>query len=251
MAQISRIYPVVLVMLIAAAFTVGIASAAEPNEKVITVSGTGKVTTSPDTVIISVAVETENTDSQKAQKENADKMSQCINALKSIGITDSEMKTTGYSMYSYKSGSDSIFGGDKTIYHVRNTVQIKTSQIDLAGKIIDTATSNGANNVNSVRFTLSDEKSQEMREQALKAAVAQARADADAVASAMGISIVGVYYVNVDSSYTPMVYAETAMYKNAAMVAGSGMDEAVMRSTPIESSDVDVTASVSVAYIIR
>jgi len=29
------------------------------------------------------------------------------------------------------------------------------------------------------------------------------------------------------------------------------MDEAVMRSTPIESSDVDVTASVSVAYIIR
>ncbi|MBP5083586.1 MAG: SIMPL domain-containing protein [Methanomicrobium sp.] len=249
MAQISRIYPVVLVMLIAAALTVGIASAAEPNEKVITVSGTGKVTTSPDTVIISVAVETENTDSQKAQKENADKMAQCINALKSIGITDSEMKTTGYTMYSYKSGSDSIFGGDKTIYHVRNTIQIKTSKIDLAGKIIDTATSNGANNVNSVRFTLSDEKSQEMRDSALKAAVAQARADADAVASAMGISIVGVYYVNVGSSYTPMVYAETAMYKSAAMATGS-MDEAV-RATPIESSDVDVTASVSVAYIIR
>ncbi|MBO7388029.1 MAG: SIMPL domain-containing protein [Methanomicrobium sp.] len=249
MAQISRIYPVVLVMLIAAALTVGIASAAEPNEKVITVSGTGKVTTSPDTVIISVAVETENTDSQKAQKENADKMAQCINALKSIGITDSEMKTTGYTMYSYKSSSDSIFGGDKTIYHVRNTIQIKTSKIDLAGKIIDTATSNGANNVNSVRFTLSDEKSQEMRDSALKAAVAQARADADAVASAMGISIVGVYYVNVDSSYTPMVYAETAMYKSAAMATGS-MDEAV-RATPIESSDVDVTASVSVAYIIR
>lgn len=249
MAQISRIYPVVLVMLIAAALTVGIASAAEPNEKVITVSGTGKVTTSPDTVIISVAVETENTDSQKAQKENADKMAQCINALKSIGITDSEMKTTGYTMYSYKSSSDSIFGGDKTIYHVRNTIQIKTSKIDLAGKIIDTATSNGANNVNSVRFTLSDEKSQEMRDSALKAAVAQARADADAVASAMGISIVGVYYVNVDSSYTPMVYAEAAMYKNAVMATGS-MDEAV-RATPIESSDVDVTASVSVAYIIR
>ena len=249
MAQISRIYPVVLVMLIAAALTVGIASAAEPNEKVITVSGTGKVTTSPDTVIISVAVETENTDSQKAQKENADKMAQCINALKSIGITDSEIKTTGYTMYSYKSGSDSIFGGDKTIYHVRNTIQIKTSKIDLAGKIIDTATSNGANNVNSVRFTLSDEKSQEMRDSALKAAVAQARADADAVASAMGISIVGVYYVNVGSSYTPLVYAETAMYKSAAMATGS-MDEAV-RATPIESSDVDVTASVSVAYIIR
>ena len=52
MTQISRIYPVVLVMLIAAAFTVGIASAADTNEKVITVSGTGKVSTAPDTVII-------------------------------------------------------------------------------------------------------------------------------------------------------------------------------------------------------
>ena len=236
-------------MLIAAAFTVGIASAADTNEKVITVSGTGKVSTAPDTVIITFAVETENTDSQKAQKENAEKMARCLGALKAIGITDSEMKTTGYNMYSYKSGSDSLFGSDKTIYTVRNTVQVKTSKTDLAGEIVDTATSNGANRVNSIRFTLSDEKSQEMRDSTLKAAVAQARADADAVTSALGMAVVGVNHVSVDSSYTPMVYAETSMYKNAALAAG--VAEEMMIRTPIESDDVDVTASVSIAYIIR
>ncbi len=250
MTQKSRFYAVVLVMLIAAAFTVGVASAADIKEKVITVSGTGKVSTTPDTVIISLSVETENTDSQKAQQENGEKMTSCLNALKSIGITDSELKTTGYSMYSYKSASDSIFGGDKTIYCVRNTVQVKTSKTDLAGDIIDTATSNGANNVNYIRFTLSDEKSQEMRDSALKAAVAQARADADSVAAAMGITIVGVDFVNVDSSYTPMVYAEASMYTKNTMAMGA-MEDTMLRSTPIESDEVDITASVSVAYIIR
>ncbi|MDD4127072.1 MAG: SIMPL domain-containing protein [Methanomicrobium sp.] len=237
---------VAFVMLIAMAAFAGSASAADTDEKLIHVSGTGKVTTDPDIVEVSIAVQTENTDGVVAQQENADKMSKCINALKALGFTDEELKTTGYSMYSYKTDSSSPFGKDKIVYRVTNTLLVKTGKTDMAGDIIDTAIANGANNVNYISFSLSDEKSQSLRAEALVKAVAQARSDADAVSAALGVSIMGVQSVNVGTSYTPYTYAETS-FKNVAMDSATGASY----STPVQTDTVDVTASVSIDYIIR
>ncbi|MBP2132119.1 uncharacterized protein YggE [Methanomicrobium sp. W14] len=240
----SKLVIAVFVVLIAAAAFVGSVSAAD-DEKLIHVSGTGKITTDPDLVEISIAVQTEDTDGVKAQQDNANKMSTCIDALKGLGLNDSEIKTTGYSMYSYKTDSNSPFGGDKTVYRVTNTILVKTDRIDDAGDIIDTAISNGANNVNYISFTLSDSKSQELRAQALASAVAQARSDAESVASALGVQIEGIQSVDVGGSSTPVTYSGTS-YKNIAMdeVAGG-------YSTPVQTDTVDVTARVSIDYIIR
>lgn len=233
-----------LVVLIAVAGFVGCASAAD-DEKLIHVSGTGKITTTPDIVEISLAVQTENTDGLLAQQENAKKMGQCIDALKALGFTDAELKTTGYSMYSYRADSDSPFGGEKTVYRVTNTLLVKTSKTDKAGEIIDTAIANGANSVNYISFTLSDEKSQSLRAQALAKAAAQARSDADAVSAALNVQIMGVQSVNVGQSYTPYAYPESN-YKSSM-----AMDTAAGYSTPVQADTVDVTATISVSYIIR
>ncbi|MBN2735165.1 MAG: SIMPL domain-containing protein [Methanomicrobiaceae archaeon] len=239
----SRFFIVAFVMLIAMAALIGSASAAD--EKLIQVSGTGKVTTDPDIVEVSIAVQTENPDALVAQQENAEKMNDCISALKALGFTDDELKTTGYSMYSYTTSSDSPFGKDKKVYRVTNTLVVETGQTDMAGKIVDTAIANGANNVNYISFKLSDEKSQMLRSEALTKAVLQARSDADSVASALGVSIMGVQNVNVGASYTPYTYAETS-YKSVAMDSAGGL-----APTPIQADTVDVTASVSISYIIR
>jgi len=237
----------VSVLLILIAGMAGTVSAADSSdEKTISVSGTGKVTSAPDTVIVSIAVETENTDALVAQQENAKKMNTVMTALKAIGLTDDEIETTGYSIYSYNSGDDSVFGSKKKIYRVTNSIKVESSKIDMAGEIIDTAVSSGANNINYISFTLSDEKSNQLRSQALDAAVAQARSDADAVASALGISVVGVKSVNVGASYVPMsyntAYDSGAMYKSEA---------AMSVPTTVDPGDVDVSASVSIVYLIR
>lgn len=243
MAMKSRIFIFAVVMLIAMAAFIGSASAAD--EKLIQVSGTGKVTTDPDLVEVSIAVQTENPDALAAQQENANKMNECISALKASGFTDDELKTTGYSMYSYMTGSDSPFGKDKKVYRVTNTLVVETDMTDMAGKIVDTAIANGANNVNYISFKLSDEKSQMLRSEALTKAVAQARSDADSVALALGVSIAGVQSVNVGASYSPYTYAESS-YKSISVDSAAGMVP-----TPIQADTVDVTASVSISYLIR
>ena len=210
----------------------------------ITVSGTGSVTTTPDEVIISVGVETQHTDPVTAQQENAQKTTKVIDALKGMGIASEDIKTSGYYMYSRTPDDDSPFSGKKQVYVVTNTVTVTYNDVSRAGDIIDTAVMSGANNVNSVRFTISDEKAQSLRAQALIAAVAQAKTDADTLAGALGVTITGVQDVTTYGSSTPMVYADT--------MAGGMMEKAVAPiPTPIEAGTLDVTATVNIVYAIQ
>ena len=62
-------------------------------------------------------------------------------------------------------------------YVARNTVRVEIAKIDQAGPAIDVALASGANVVSSLRFYSS--RFDEVRRQALEAAVAQARADAE------------------------------------------------------------------------
>ena len=243
--SLKKLILVSMIFVLVAAMAGTAAAADTSDDKTISVSGTGKVTSAPDTVTVSIAVETEDTDAYKAQQENAQKMNTVMDSLKALGLTDDEIETTGYRIYSYTSGEDSIFGAKKTVYRVTNTITVETMKVDIAGEIIDNAVASGANSINYVSFSLSDEKSNELRSQALDAAVAQAKSDADAVASALGVSILGVKTVNVGGSYTPVSYDNgySATYKSEMAAGGA--------PTSISAGDVDVTASVSIVYLIR
>jgi len=168
-------------------------------------------------------------------------------ALRAIGLTSDELKTTGYSIYSFTNEDNSLFGKDQKIYRVTNTVLVTTQKTDMAGEIIDTAIANGANNVNYISFSLTDETYNSLRTQALTAAVVQAKVDADAVSSALGVSITGVSGVNVGSSYVPNSYQSADMYMEKA----AGAATMPMARTTIQPGDVDVTASVSIQYFFR
>lgn len=233
-----------LLILVGACICAPALAATTSDEQIISVSGTGKVTATPDQVTISIAVETENPDVKIAQQENARKMSDVESALKAIGLTNDELKTTGYSIYSYTNEDNSLFGKDQKIYRVTNTVLVTTQKTDMAGEIIDTAIANGANNVNYISFSLTDESYNALRTKALTAAVVQARVDADAVSQALGVSITGVSGVNVGSSYVPNSYVSSDAYMEKAV--GSAPEP--MARTSIQPGDVDVTASVSVQY---
>lgn len=216
-------------------------------EHVIRVSGTGTVTTSPDEVRISLGVQTEHSDVQVAQEKNAEIMDAIVNAIKEAGIPADDIQTTRYRIYhttdDEKSSSSILPGDKKTTFHVSNTVVVTLHDTSRAGEIIDLAVENGANTVTSVQFTLSEEKQQELRDEALTAAVTSARSDADTVAAALGKRIVDVQEVSVGGSYAPVAYAEKSLYGGDA--TGGRVP------TPIEAGTLDVTATVSIAYIIN
>ncbi|MHC1626610.1 MAG: SIMPL domain-containing protein [Methanoculleaceae archaeon] len=226
---------------------VAAAQSDDGSEHVIQVSGTGTVTTTPDEVRISLGVETENPDLQVAQQKNAEIMDAVIMAIRDAGIPERDIRTTGYSIYHTTKDvkrSSIIPGEGKTFFHVSNTVVVTLKDTSRAGEIIDLAVEHGANRVNSIQFTLSRERQQELRSEALTRAVARARADADTVAAALGKRIVDVKEVSVGGSYpgAPVILAEKTLF--APDAAGGRVP------TPIETGTLDVTAWVTITYII-
>ena len=204
------------------------------------VSGTGKITTDPDRAIVSLAVETQHSDVKAAQNENAVRMNEVINAVRALGIPSEDLKTTGYTISIIRDETEKgVFDREVTYYRVVNTLLVELKDIQKAGEVVDIAINNGANRVNYVSFTLSDEKQESLRAEALTDAVNSARNDANAVAGAMGVSITGVKEISVGSPVIPVRYAEMAY--DAAPVAAA---------TPIEPNTIDVTATVSITYLI-
>ncbi len=227
---------------------VGIAAAATAdtsNDNVIHATGTGNVIGTPDRAQVTFSVETENSDVKIAQQDNAQKMAKVIDALVAIGIPKDALKTTGYNIYPvYEDTTKSLFDQKVRTYRVTNTLTVTLHDVSKTGEVIDVAVANGINQASSIQFLLSDEQSQVLRTEALKEAVARARADADTVAAAMGTNITGVQNADISAGYSPV------LFDNYQYQAGN----ALMKSaapTPIQPGDITVSAQVSITYRIR
>jgi uncharacterized protein YggE len=226
--------------------TASTASGDEIQINTINVAGTGTVTVSPDKAIVYLGVQTQSADATAAQQENAEKMDGIIAALKDAGIPEDDMETSGYSMYpmrsyevlrSYEAEEPTITG-----YVVSNRLMVTVTDVDKVGDIIDTAVNAGANEVQSVSFTLSDDARQDARAQALENAVEAARSDVDTLAGILGVNILGP--VEVTTSGGSVVTPYPAPYAAAVKEAGYEMRE----STSILPSDISVTAYVQMVY---
>jgi uncharacterized protein YggE len=111
----------------------------------------------------------------------------------------------------------------------------------MTGEVIDAAIAAGANQVQNIAFSLSPEKEQSLRAEVLAEAVTRTRADADAVAAALGVTITGVQDATVGAYYPPVVYRSASV---------GAADMAAPVPTPVEPGQVTVSATVSVNYLI-
>ena len=151
---------------------------------IITASAVGKVQAVPDRAYVVLGVETRNASAAVAASENAAKQTSVISALRSLQISDSAISTQNYSV-SPETRNDS---GDHTprivSYLVSNSIQVEAYDLSKVGKLVDTALAHGANQIASITFFESN--AEELYRQALAAAVANARAQAAAMAVAAG-----------------------------------------------------------------
>ncbi len=237
-----------IALVIMAMACVGFAAAAPldtSNNKVIQASGTGNVIGTPDRAQVTFSVQTENADVKIAQQENAVQMAKVIDALVAIGIPRDALKTTGYNIYPvYEDTTKSILNQKVRTYQVTNTLTVTLHDVSKTGDVIDVAVASGINQASSIQFLLSDEQSQVLRTEALKKAVARARADADTVAGAMGTVITVVQSADISGGYSPV------LFDNYQYQAGNAMMKSAA-PTPIQPGDITVSATVSIAYLIR
>jgi uncharacterized protein YggE len=236
-----RIAILTAVVLLVALLAIGTVSAADTStDRTITAMGTGSVIGTPDRAQISLAVETESPDVKAAQAQNAVIMTNVMNALNTAGIPRDALKTTGYNIYPVYDDSKLPLGQKIRAYHVSNTLTVTLHDVNMTGVVIDIGVANGINQANSIQFLLSDEQAQVLRTEALKEASARAAADAQTVASALGVSIQSVKTAEVSQGYTPTLFQNYAKSDSASGAS----------PTPIQPGDITVTATVTVTYLI-
>ncbi len=205
-------------------------------QQTINVNGSGEVSVSPDIANISFSVETNAKTASATVKENADKTSKVLEALKSQIGEDDKLSTTGYNlspMYEYNNQTKK---SEFTGYKATNTVLVKTYNLKKIGTLIDSAAEAGSNNIRGLTFDST--KRNDYRREALVKAVKDARATADTVANAAGVQITIIYQISPSYNYPVPVYRD---YSESKMAAAPP-------STPIEAGEITIKASVNMVF---
>jgi len=211
------------------------------NNNTLFVSGSASNQTKPDKVTVSLGVETIDSTAQAALTLNSNLMNKVLEALKAAGVQENETSTSTFNItpnYNYTSNNNQ---GRLIGFTVSNSIQIESSSIESVSKWIDGAVSAGANNVNNIYFSLSNQKSDEMKNSLLKDAIDNAKTKADIAASAAGLKVIGVKSIIVGEAGSP---PPVPVYNAKAF------DGAAESPTPIISGQQEISATVSIVYLI-
>jgi uncharacterized protein YggE len=211
---------------------------ASAGEHTISVSGTGRVFLTPDIADLRLGVTTTAKTVNEASATNATSMTAVIAALKALGIADRDIQTTTLSLgpvYDYATNTNPP---RLTGYTLTNAVAVTIRDLEVAGDAIDDALAAGATTLDSITFRVADQTSAEKH--AREAAMAEAKAKAQTLAAAAGVSIDSV--ASVSETVAPIPYP---VYYGA-------MAEAVARdaATPVEAGTNEVSVTVAVVYVI-
>ena len=198
----------------------------------VTVGASASVEAAPDLAVVRVAVETTAESAEAARATVAADAERMRAALREAGVPDENVSTAAfdiYPQYDHDGETRELVG-----YRAVHAYRIEVAP-DRAGEVIDVAVGSGATSVAGVSFVLSDTARQELRGEALTAAMGNARADAETVAAAADRSLGEVRTVSTSNGGgVPVAYAE------ARADAGG--------STVVEPGTVQVRASVTVVY---
>jgi uncharacterized protein YggE len=213
------------------------ALADQPDKRILSLSATGAVKTTPDEVDITTGVTTEGQTAHDALDKNTEAMAKVVAGLKDAGIAPKDIQTTNFSVSPVyerqKEGQAAFITG----YRVANSVHITLHNRAKLGDILDTAVSLGANQIGSISFGVSEPEA--LKDEARKLAMRNAIANAKLYAEAAGVELGPVLSITEEEGgYTPY-YAEAAAPR------------AMAKAVPIEAGTATVQVKIRVTWELR
>jgi len=149
----------------------------------VSVSGTGRVTLTPDRFTFTVGVQTVAPTVDDAVAENNKRVQNVLTALKKAGAAEKDIQTTNFNIWPQQeyvqNNLPRILG-----YQVSNSVTVRSTKIAEAGRLLGIAIAAGVNTSTGLNFEVSDPA--RGREQGLRAAFDDAKAKAMLLAQAAG-----------------------------------------------------------------
>ena len=227
-----------LTVLMLLASTPAIATAQAPPGAVVVVTGEGLVQAIPDRAWITIAAESRASNPREAQRRNVDAMTPVQEKLRAAGIPGDAIRTTAYDLqqeFDFVDGRRVSRG-----YLARNAIEVRVDAIDRVGELLEIAVASGAASVGGIRFDLKDRAG--LEREALRMAVADARAKADAAAAGVGRSVERVVRIEEHGVQVPPQPMPFALAREAVQAADV---------VPISAGQLDLRAQVTVTVELK
>jgi len=171
-----------------------------PGEVPIQVEGRGEALTRPDVMEIGAGVVTTGQTARAALAANNQLAERLIAAVSAAGVEARDVRTAELSVQPrFERGDEDAADSEGRAprirgYVARNTVELRLRDLGRAGDIIGSLFQAGANEVNGPRFSLANPAAAEAA--ARRAAVADATAEANSYADALGMRVARVLRVS-------------------------------------------------------
>ena len=234
--EVNKMKYVLIVFIIALIALTG----CQQGENTIDVAGNSEISADPDEAEIFAGISILKPTAEEAQAEANKVINDIIDSLKNKEISEDDIETERLNLYEEKTWENKksrVIG-----WRATQTLKIKTTDLTKVGLIVDVCVSNGANQISSINFGLSEEKEQEYKQEALAKATKNAKAKAETIAESLGVRLGKIKTVS-ESQY----YYQPYRY---AMAEITGI-EAVKESTQVLPKDVTVTANINLVYYVK
>lgn len=205
----------------------------------ITVVGEGKVRIRPDIARATIGVEVVEPSVREASAENKRVIEEVLTALKDQGVAESDIQTSGFSIWAERLNPEGSLSETNTRYHVTNNVVVVIRELDRLGNLLDAAIEAGANTMYGIEFKL--EEPGLVEGNARQAAIDNARFKAEELAKLTNVKIGDVVTISEiigsGGGFYSGAFAESAAY------GGGG-------GTPISPGELNLTKQFQVTYAI-
>jgi len=210
-----------------------------PAEPIVMTTGEGIVRAVPDRAWITITSESRASNPREAQQRNAERMQPVIEKLRAAGVPAEAIRTTGYDLqqeWDYVEGRRVSRG-----YVARNSIEVRGDDITRVGELLEIAVGSGATSVSSLRFDLKDRAT--LEREALRLAVADARARAEAAAGGAGRTIDRI--VRIDEIPTGRMPPPMPLMR--AELAQAAADAA----PPISAGEMEIRSQVTLTAVLK
>ncbi len=210
------------------------------SSRTITVIGEGTVKVKPDIAQANIGVEVIGPDVKQVSSEAAQAMDNLLAALKAQGIAETDIQTSYYNVWVERPYSPQGEPGGEAFYHVNNNVMVTIRDLDKVATTLGAAIEAGANNINSVNFSVADPNP--LRSEAREKAVDNALAEAQELAALHGVEVGQV--VSISEVISGGAYYVRELSAVAPGLGGGG-------AGPISPGEVDLSVQLQVTYAIK
>ena len=205
----------------------------------VTVTGKTEVKVVPDRASVQVGVDFKLDSADEANKELSRRLTNIREALLDLGVAEKDIATGYYSVQpDFKWVEEERV---QTGYRGLAELTISGIDMDAVDRLVDVATSTGADTVGSIQYYSSDYD--ECYGQALEQAVIAAKAKAERLGKVSGFEVLGVHDMVVGYQDISARYVTNKVMSAAVDFAGE--------AGAISSGEIGVEASVEVTYKIE